>query len=262
MKSNYLKKYAVTVFTLICVLISACSRKEGNEPLCVYAAAGAAAAMKEIGAAFSAATGVPVVFNFANAGVLARQICHEDKAHVFFSANEKWMDYAEEAGKIDSASRQILLQDVMVVVVPEGRELCVDLTKPHLGQDFAGWFAVGDQTTPLGIYAKQALTRLDWWDTLQAHMVEANTVMAVLNYVALGEADAGVVFRSVASCYADKVDVVAEVPTQLHKPIRFPVAACNNPHAYAADFIRFLKSEVARSSFSKYGWTLYQAVGK
>ena len=214
--------------------------------------------MKEIGAAFMKRTGIPVVFNFANAGFLAHQICQEDKAHVFFSANEKWMDYVEKAGRIEPSSRQILLQDVMVLVVPKGHGSIVDLTKPRLEQSFEGWFAIGDQTTPLGIYAKQALTQLDWWDALETHRVETTTVTAVLNYVVLGEVDAGIVFRSVASCSADKVDIIAAMPEELHKPIQFPVAICKNYHPASKRFLDFLKSDVAQKTFSHYGWTLYQ----
>ncbi len=248
---------AIALLTVVALFISACSSKEEHTPLIVYAAAGTAPAMKEIGAAFTAETGTPVVFNFANAGFLARQICQEDKAHVFFSANEKWMDYAEQAGRIAPESRQILLQDVLVVIVPKGQSLAVDLTKPRQQDTFQGWFAVGDQTTPLGIYAKQALTKLDWWETLKPHRVEATTVTAVLNYVVLDEVDAGIVFRSVASCSADKVDIVAQMPEELHKPIRFPVAACNNNHPATRPFLKFLKSTVAGETFRKYGWTLF-----
>jgi len=256
MKNN-LTNYAIVFGTIIALLLCACSKEDEKTPLMVYAAAGTAPAMKEIGAAFTAQTGIPVVFNFANAGFLARQICHEDKAHVFFSANEKWMDYVEQAGRIVPSSRQILLQDVMVVVVPKGKNLAVDLTKPRREQTFDGWFVIGDQTTPLGIYAKQALTQLDWWETLKAHRVEATTVTAVLNYVVLDEVDAGIVFRSVASCSADKVEIVAQMPEELHKPIRFPVAACKNYHPASNRFLGFLKSDVARKAFSSYGWTLY-----
>ena len=257
MKNNAIK-YAVALCAVITLLIAACSKQDEQMPLMVYAAAGTAPAMKEIGAAFTAQTGIPIVFNFANAGFLARQICQEDKAHVFFSANEKWMDYVEQAGRIEPESRQILLQDVMVVVVPKGKTLAVDLTKPRLEQSFDGWFVIGDQTTPLGIYAKQALTKLGWWETLKPHRVEATTVTAVLNYVVLDEVDAGIVFRSVASCSADKVDIIAEMPEELHKPIRFPVAICKNHHPDSKRFLNFLKSDVAQKVFSQYGWTLYE----
>jgi molybdate transport system substrate-binding protein len=241
-------------------MVAACGKKEGDEipALTVYAAAGTAPAMKEIGRAFTEKTGVPVVFNFANAGALAKQICAGGDANIFFSANEKWMDYVEKAGKTDPATRDILLQDTMVIIVPKGKSLDVDFTKPRGDQQFTGRFSIGDQSTPLGIYARQAFMKLGWWGALQAQLSVADVISKVLNYVVLDEADAGVVFRSVAVSAGDKVDIVGEMPTDLHAPIRFPIAACTLPHLYTDDFLQFVKGPEAEADFKKYGWTLYK----
>jgi molybdate transport system substrate-binding protein len=237
------------------------------EPLRIFAAAGTAPAMKEIAAGFSKETGIPVVFNFANAGVLARQINAGAPFDLFFSANEKWMDAV--GSLIEESSRVDLLSDRLVLIVPAecrilNREPQSEEVKPLQISEFFirysavpnGRFATGDQSTPLGIYARQAFEQLGWWGPLQGHLCAGDTVNKVLNYVALGEADAGVVFRSVASCAADRVDIVAAIPAELHSPIRFPIAAAADARYEALQFLEAVQQESAQCIFRKYGWSL------
>lgn len=225
------------------------------EPLRVFAAAGTAPAMREIAAEFTAQTGIPVQFNFANAGVLARQILSGAPFDLFLSANEKWMDHVEREQMIAPETRTVLLKDDLVIIVPKGRSVPVDFAKPALGQTFKETLAIGDPSTPVGIYAKQAFMKLGWWDALQKHLCVGDTVNTVLNYVALGEADVGVVFHSIAFCAADRVDVAAVISAELHHPIRFPIAAAAaSPEAVR--FLEIIQQECASSIFEKYGWTL------
>jgi molybdate transport system substrate-binding protein len=217
----------------------------------IFAAAGTAPAMKDIARAYTRETGIPVTFNFANAGTLARQISAGAAFDVFFSANKKWMDYVEQKGLIAPASRTVLLKDELVIIVPEGHSKTVDLSEP-----FQGRFAIGDQATPVGIYAKQAFTKMGCWESLQSHLCVGDTVNKVLNYVALDEADAGVVFHSIAFCASNRVDVAYAIPPELHEPILFPVAASAAGPPESAGFISFLQSPRAQAIFKQYGWTL------
>lgn len=240
-----------------------------TEPVRVFAAAGTAPAMKEIAAEFTKKTGTRVVFNFANAGVLARQITSGAPFDLFFSANEKWMDVVADAAAIDPETRTVLLENELVIIVPHGKSASPEFAGllKNIGvqappafnawncQKFTGRFATGDLSTPLGIYAKQAFEKLGWWEPLQGHLCAGDTVNKALNYVALGEADAGVVFRSVAMCAADRVDIVAEIPAELHRPIRFPIAAATDAGPEALRFLKALQQGAAFRSFIKFGWT-------
>lgn len=245
--------------TCLCLLLMGLVLSSRGE-VRVFAAAGTAPAMKEIAAAFTKETGTPVVFSFANAGVLARQIAAGAPFDLFFSANEKWMDAVEQTGAIDPATRTVLLENELVIIVPSGQAepAAGRFVKPWAGRPFAGRFATGDPSTPLGIYARQAFETLGWWEPLQGHLCAADTVNKALNYVALGEADAGVVFRSVASCAADRVDIVAPIPAALHSPIRFPIAAAAHARRDALEFLAALQQEPARRIFEHYGWSPFE----
>jgi molybdate transport system substrate-binding protein len=242
---------------IFCSLFLFLSTALAETSLCIFSAAGTAPAMKEIAAEFTRQTGTPVVFNFANAGVLARQIIAGVPFDLFFSANDKWMDVVADAGAIDPATRIVLLEDELVIIVPRGQPVVLDFSKPWKNETFAGRFATGDSSTPLGIYAREAFTNLGWWEPLQPHLCVGDTANKALTYVALGEADAGVVFRSIASCAAGRVDIVAGIPARLHHAVHFPIAAATGASPAALRFLQEVQSETAAGIFKKYGWTIW-----
>jgi molybdate transport system substrate-binding protein len=68
------------------------------ETLTVFAAASLKNVFDAIGEAFTAETGVDVVFSYAGTSVLARQIEQGAPADVFASAHEDWMTYLVSDG--------------------------------------------------------------------------------------------------------------------------------------------------------------------
>ncbi|WP_372808127.1 molybdate ABC transporter substrate-binding protein [Pontiella sp.] len=245
-----------TLITAFLCVQTMMAHAQAKQPLRVFAAAGTAPAMKEIAIRFTRQTGTPVIFNFANAGTLAKQIAAGAEFDVFFSANETWMDYVEDKGLVAPSSRTVLLEDEMVIVVPKGKPSDILLAAPAVDR-----FAIGDPATPIGIYAKQAFTKLGCWDALQPRLCVGDTVHKVLNYVALGEADAGVVFRSVARCASNRVDIACAIPGELHSPIRFPIATAQNSRAEDERFLEFILSPSATAIFSTYGWSPVKTKG-
>jgi molybdate transport system substrate-binding protein len=257
-----LKKWHFLVPVFVLSLLLGCGqagrRTAAPAPasLVVFCAAGVAPAMRDIGRAFAEQTGVDVMFNFANAGVLAHQLEAGGQADVFLSANAKWMDYAQGKGVVVSDSRFDLLKNRLVIIVPKGHALGVDLSKPYGGTAFAGRFSMGDpKVTPLGIYAKMCFEKLGWWQTLETCSCIADTAPKALSYVELNEADAGVMFESIARG-SQKVEIVATLSETLHKPIVFPVARCTRATPEAATFLDFLTGEKAREIFNRHYWRM------
>ncbi|WP_140397802.1 molybdate ABC transporter substrate-binding protein, partial [Escherichia coli] len=66
--------------------------------------------------------GVVVVSSFAWSSTLARQIEAGAPADLFNSADQKWMDYADDNKAFDTATRQTLLGNRLVVVAPKASE--------------------------------------------------------------------------------------------------------------------------------------------
>lgn len=85
----------------------------------VFAAASLTNAMQDIATQFKKEKGVDVVSSFASSSTLARQIEAGAPADLFISADQKWMDYAVDKKAIDTATRQTLLGNSLVVVAPK-----------------------------------------------------------------------------------------------------------------------------------------------
>ena len=141
----------------------------------------------------------PLRLSFGSSSTLARQIEQGAPANVFASADEKWMNYLVEKGLIVAGSRKDLLGNDLVLVVPATKPLHVTI-----GPDFDlagllgpnGRLAVGDPAhVPVGIYAKQALTKLGLWDSIAPRLARTDDVRAGLLLVERGEAPAGIVYR-------------------------------------------------------------------
>ena len=77
----------------------------------------------------------------------------------------------------------------------------------------------------------------------------------VLNYVATGNADAGIVYLTDAQI-SDRVKIVVTAPTTSHSPIVYPVAVIedsSNPEA-AQNLVEFLTTAQVQTLFTQYGF--------
>jgi len=155
--------------------------------------------------------------NLAASGALQKQIEAGAVVDVFASAGALQMD-ALEAKKLVEG-RQTFARNRLVLIAPAEDKTVqgfADLAK-------ASRVALGNpKTVPAGQYAKQCLTHLGLWDKLEPHLVPANDVRQVLDYVARGEVDAGFVYAS--DLKDAKVRRVAEAPDDSHDPILYPIA--------------------------------------
>jgi molybdate transport system substrate-binding protein len=117
--------------------------------------------------------------------------------------------------------------------------------------------AIGNpQTVPAGQYAQQLLTNLKLWEQLQPKLVLAEDVRQVLDYVARGEVEAGIVYASDVVAAQDKVVVAARAPADKHDPILYPIALVKESrHTDAArQFIALVLSPEGQAALTKYGF--------
>jgi molybdate transport system substrate-binding protein len=230
------------------------------QDLTVFAAASLQNAFEEIGRQYQAKTSRLVRYSFAASSALARQIEQGAPAGVFASADEQWIDYLQQRNLIVNETRKSLLGNRLVLVVPVGYPIKVDL-KP--GFDFAsllgndGRWATGDPASvPVGRYAQQALTKLGAWMFAQTRLVRAENVRVALAFVERGEVAAGVVYETDAAI-APKVRVAGIFPADSHTPVTYPVAVIGkNDGPAARDFLRFLLGPEARAVFERFGFSV------
>lgn len=197
---------------------------------------------------------IKVEGTYDSSGKLQTQIEEGIEADVFMSAASKQMNALVEEELIDKDSVVDLLENKIVLITSADSELelkdFTDITK-------ANTIAIGDPASvPVGQYSQEALTTLGLWDEVSAKASLGTNVTEVLNWVAEGSADAGIVYATDAAT-TDKVKVIAEAPEgSLVAKAIYPVGVIKNTsHREAADkFVEFLQSEEAVKVFEKYGF--------
>lgn len=199
--------------------------------------------------------GIRVEATYDSSGKLQTQIEEGLDADVFMSAATKQMTALKEEGLIDADSIVELLENQIVLIVPTGVEPKVTGFADILSADI---IAVGDpESVPAGQYAKEVFGNLGTWDAVEAKSTKGTNVTEVLNWVAEGSADVGVVYATDAAT-TEKVTVIAKAPEgSLAKPVIYPVGIVSvSAHKEAAQrFADFLQSDEAMAVFETYGFT-------
>jgi len=203
--------------------------------------------------------GVKVTPTYASSGDLQSQIENGLEADVFMSAANKQMNALANKSLVNNDTNVQFLENKVVLIVPKDSSSNIssfdDLKKVN------GTIAIGDPASvPAGQYGKEVLTNLGIWNDTESKMSLGTDVTAVLNQVAQGSADCGIVYSTDAKSN-DKVKVVCEAPEgSLKTPVIYPVAELKNPkHPDAAKaFMDFLQTKEAKDVFVEYGFTIHE----
>lgn len=219
-------------------------------PLTVFAAASLTDAFTTLGTRFEQRhPDVDVSFNFAGSTTLSTQIVQGAPADVFAAANHTQIDTVDDAGLLAGAPTDFATNRLEIAVEP-GNPLDIgdlgDLTRSDITLVLAA------DEVPAGQYAREAL------DARGIRVDPASLepdVRAVLSRVALGEADAGIVYASDIVAAGDTVGGVT-VPAGDNVVARYPIAALTdapNPEAAAA-FVEYVRSDDARPVLADAGF--------
>jgi molybdate transport system substrate-binding protein len=228
------------------------------QTLTVFAAASLTDAMKDIATMWVKAGHEAPRMSFDSSSTLARQIQAGAPVNVFASADEKWMDFLAKADMIAPDTRHDLLGNDLVLIVPSTHPVHVDIgpgfdLSALLGS--GGRLSVGDPAhVPAGIYAEQALRKLDLWDKVSAHLAASPDVRSALLLVERGEAPAGIVYSTDATV-SKGVAVAGVFPDGSHDPVTYPFAATKAGDTQEARaFLAFLSTPAAREVWVKRGF--------
>lgn len=237
------------------VLSSACAppaRAEQRE-ITVFAAASLREAFEDLAKAFEAKAGVKVHLNLAGSQELRTQIENGAKADVFASADQKHMD-ALITAKL-AAGQTVFARNTPVIVVPKGNPAKVGSFEQLAN---ARKIVIGVPEVPIGNYTIQILDKAgaDFKAKVLANVASRElNVRQVLAKVSLGEADAGVVYRTDATAAKDKVEIV-EIPAEVNVVAEYPVAVLSKAPqpAAARAFVDLLLSGDGKKRLSAAGF--------
>jgi len=195
-----------------------------------------------------------IVFNFGSSGSLQHQIEQGAPVDIFISAASQQMNNLSDKQLIVLESRQNLVKNQMVLVVPKDSQAInsfADLVHQSVEQ-----IALGEpKSVPAGQYAQEILTSLNIVDVVRSKAVYGKDARQVFNYVATGNTDAGIVYRTDA-LNAEQVRTIDIAPETAYSDIIYPVAIVQESQNIQAaqQLLRFLFSTEAQAVFRRNGF--------
>ena len=239
--------------------------------LIVFAAASLTETLNAIAETYSAENpGVTFSFNFDSSGTLKTQIQEGADCDLFISAGQKQMNQLDSTASaegntegldfVDAESRVDLLENKVVLCVPEGSDKDIDsfdsLAEHLKAEDIL--FCMGNSDVPVGQYTQKILA---YYDLDEAALAAAgvitygSNVKEVTTQVSEASVDAGVVYCTDA--YSAGLTPVDEATKEMCGQVIYPAAVMKNAlHAEAAkEFLAYLRTDKAATVFESVGFT-------
>jgi molybdate transport system substrate-binding protein len=239
------------------IILAVFSRTVSSAEILVSAAASLTDALTEIGSEYQTQARWKVSFNFGSSSTLARQIEEGAPVDIFFSADLETMDGLAKAGRLEPRTRQNLLSNQLVLVVPVDSRLAIESAKDLLKPGVKRIAVAEPASVPAGIYSRKYLEGEGLWQRLKDKVVPVLDVRATLSSVASGNVEAGFVYRTDAAI-SKKVKIAYAVPIVNAPRIIYPIAILRGSRnkESAGNFMRFVLSPEARKTFKKYGFVV------
>jgi molybdate transport system substrate-binding protein len=225
--------------------------------LTVFAAASLREAFQELSATFEHEhPGTTVSLALSGSQELRTQIEHGAPADVFASADLKHMQALTAQNLVSGP--QVFARNEPVIVVPKGNPARIrglqDLPR-------AQRIVIGTPEVPIGAYTLRILDAAsqrygaDFRSRVEARVVSREVnVRQVLSKVALGEAEAAIVYRTDAAV-SKAVETIA-IPPELNVIAQYPVAVVSQAReaALAREFVELLLSHAGQKILARFGF--------
>lgn len=250
---------------------AASSEAAQSVELIVFAAASLTETLNAIGESYTAEhPEVTFRFNFDSSGTLKTQIQEGADCDLFISAGQKQMNQLDITASadvnkdgldfVDADSRMDLLENKVVLCVPEGSDKGIDgfdaLAEHLKAQDIL--FCMGNSDVPVGQYTQKILAyyQLDEAALAAAGVITyGSNVKEVTTQITEGSVDAGVVYCTDA--YSAGLTPVDEATKEMCGQVIYPAAVLKAaPNAEAAkEFLAYLQTDKAMTVFEGVGFS-------
>lgn len=193
-------------------------------------------------------------YSFAGSDTLATQIAQGAPADVFASASPKQTELLHHNGVLRRPV--VFAMNKLIVIVPSSNPARItsvyDLRRKGVK------VIIGTPTVPVGAYTRQILDSLGVTQAVMANVVDQEPdVKAIVAKIALGEGDAGFVYKTDAKPAGTKVKALL-IPAWAQPPIRYEIGIVRKTsHLTAAQaFIKRVTSLRGRRLLVQAGFSL------
>jgi molybdate transport system substrate-binding protein len=221
--------------------LAGCGGDSHDDALLVFAASSLSGVASEIDPA------AEVVYGGSND--LAAQIRDGADADVFLSASKRPLEELRTGDRVEPPVG--FASNRLVVIVPAdnpaGATVLVDLTRAEMK------IVLGAEGVPIGDYAREALAAAGLQDALDQVVSLEEDVRGVLAKVALGEADAGIVYATDVRAAGDDVRSFP-VPDRYQPQIRYYAATVTPTSEEGREYVERLLGVQGRAALSRAGF--------
>lgn len=250
------------IFGLVSCSSMSDSDSRNPDELIVFAAASLSDSFAELERVFeNSHPDVDLILNFASSSQLATQLSEGVTADVFASANENQMQVVMTNGRVDPAGVRSFIANELTILVPAGNPANIQTIDDLGNANVSILMAV--EGVPVRDYADQIIHTLPGSDqkAIYENLVsEESNVRQVSTKIALGEADAGIVYTSdITPDITEWVEKI-EIPDSLNVIARYPIAAIEDSEAgeLAREFIDFVLGETGQEILMDWGFISIQ----
>jgi len=211
--------------------------------------------MKILAEDFESKTTHQLRISSASTGKLYTQINHGAPFDVFLAADEARPDLLIAANKASADQSRVYAKGKLVLVSnikPEKN--CTDILDNTNLKRLA---IANPKTAPYGAAARQALKKLQHWDSTKNKLVMGENIAQTLQFVSTGSANAGFIAKSMLM-QGTKIESACEwdIPTDMYDPIKQKMVVLSNssnkPSVQA--FWKYMQTDAASTIIKNNGY--------
>jgi molybdate transport system substrate-binding protein len=193
-------------------------------------------------------------YSFAGSDQLALQIRQGAPVDVYAAASPKYTQLLYRDGFV--LKPVAFATNKLIILVPKSNPANINTVYDLRREGIK--LVIGDRTVPIGTYTRQILDTLGITADVTKNVVSQETdVKGIVTKVALGEADAGLVYRTDAKPVASRTRSIA-LPDWAQPPIRYEVAVVKTSSNLTAAraFVKQVVSKPGRLLLAQAGFGL------
>jgi molybdate transport system substrate-binding protein len=192
-------------------------------------------------------------FNFAGSDELATQLREGAEADVYAAASSRYPEELFGEGLVEEP--RVFATNRLVLIVPAANDSGIE-SLDDLDRDGVK-LVVGAEGVPIGDYTHEVLAEAGASAVLDRVVSEEQDVKGVVGKVALGEADAGIVYATDVAAAIEDVRMLA-IPTSAEVPVRYEIAVVRDTEhrRHAEAFVQLVLGPEGRRVLRRAGFGL------